>query len=239
MAEITEIDDLELKRMSSLCGAFVPGQFMHINDADDSVRRTHAQVHHITTPTRTEGRSLTNRTTLASAIPPKIRRLGAELPAHREQLEALVRGEELPKSSEFPHLAWEAIKVGLAQENFMHAKLNRHIDEIQASHGDIALLLDLNAELSGMKEESEEFSEKAREILDRLHARGIDIRGQNIGEIKRQTGSHESRIRSDIQIKFTTKVQYLMQQVESMNQILQNIIRSDSKLKEKTQQLPR
>ena len=131
------------------------------------------------------------------------------------------------------------MKVGLAKENQIHDLLNSHIEQIENAHSHISLLLDLNAELGGSKEDQTEFSDKAKQILSELNSQGIEIHGETVGEIKRLSSSHESRLRSEIQIKFTTKVQHLMQQIESINQILQNIIRSDAKLKEKANQLNR
>lgn len=152
-----------------------------------------------------------------------------------QALDALNNYKSAVERLEFPNLAWEAVKAGLRKEHSLETRINTHIDAIQTSHDDIALLLDLQSALS----KKEEVSEQARILLDKLEARGIHLQGDNAEEIKRLASSHESKLRSDVQIQFTTKVQYLMQQIESLNQILQNIIRSDQKLKEKANQLPR
>lgn len=143
------------------------------------------------------------------------------------------------KTLEFPHLAWEALKLGLAKENQLNEKLNQCLDEIEKSQDNISLLLQLNGELSSLKDDDTELSAKAMEILQKLKDRGIDLNkdGQTAEELRRKVNSNESSLRSQMQIQFTTKVQRYMQQIESLMQILQNIIRNDAKLKEKANQL--
>lgn len=215
----------------------------HIDDLAEKeakiIRNTTAQVPNLPSLTLTEGASLDGRVTPGPLVTENLIRIAnEELPAYVEELKQIATQETVP--SKFPHLAWEAIQVGLKREAFIHNKLNAHIDAIERSHDDISLLLTLNAELGGVKEdENNELSEKAQNLIAQLKERGIELKGESAGEIKRQASAHESRLRSEIQIKFTTKVQTLMQQVESLMQILQNIIRSDSKLKEKANQLPR
>ena len=236
-----EVDLEDINRISSF-GAQNLESPTHIDDMEEEeasiIRKTMAQISNLPLLTQlSDANSLDGRVTIGAPVSPTITQCAEELSTYEEQVEQIANQEILPL--EFPHLAWEAIKAGLAKENFIHEQLNRYIDEIQNAHGDISLLLDLNAELGAVKEENSEFSERAQNLLEQLRGRGIDLQGETIGDIKRLAGSHESRLRSEIQIKFTTKVQYLMQQIESMNQILQNIIRNDSKLKEKANQLPR
>jgi hypothetical protein len=145
------------------------------------------------------------------------------------------------KTLDFPHLAWEALKLGLAKENHLNEKLNGCLDEIEKMQENISLLLELNGELGALKEDDTELSLKVMELLQKLKERGIDLNkeGQTAEELRRKVNSHESGLRSQMQIQFTTKVQRYMQQIESLIQILQNIIRNDAKLKEKANQLPR
>lgn len=147
--------------------------------------------------------------------------------------------QDTAKAIAFPHLAWESLKFGLQVENRINEKLNKHIDAIREKQVNISLLLDLSGEIGGLKEDGQELPPKALEILEQLKARGIDLRKENqsIEELKRQASSKESDLRSQMQIAFTTEVQRLMQQIESIHQILQNIIRSDAKVKEKANQL--
>lgn len=231
-------EELEFDPMPSF-GAINLETPTHINDLDEEeanlIRKTQAQLANLPTNLPTDARlaeSLINRVSIENQDV-AIQESYNELAQYKEEI------KEASILVPFPHLAWEAIKVGLAKQDQIHDKLHQHIDEIDQAQKDISLLLDLSAELSNMKEDNKELSERAQSLLDQLKNRGMELNGETVGDIKRLTGSHESRLRSEIQIKFTTKVQYLMQQIESMMQILQNIIRNDSKLKEKANQLTR
>ncbi len=237
-----ETDNIRWRHVPS--GMSVPEQPMRISEADLKTQKTHGRLP-LLAPTLADlslAESLEGRVTLGTPLSPALLQLSKDLPTYKAEIEETINRVsetgELPKPFEFPNLAWEAIKAGLEQDDFIYAKLNEHISNIETAHADIALLLNLNAELSGVEDE-EGLSEKAREILEELSDRGIDIEAESVGEIKQLAGSHESRLRSEIQIKFTTKVQYLMQNLQSLNEILQKIIQYDSKLKEYINQRPK
>lgn len=212
---------------------------LHISDMRpeeaDLIRKVVALAHEeFMTPTGT-ARSLVGRADLSVPISPTA---AAWLPRLEDHLADVQNISEV-KTLEFPHLAWEALKLGLAKENQLNEKLNNCLDEIEKSQDNISLLLQLNGELSSLKDDDTELSPKAMEILQKLKDRGVDLNkeGQTAEELRRKVNSNESGLRSQMQIQFTTKVQRYMQQIESLMQILQNIIRNDAKLKEKANQL--
>jgi hypothetical protein len=144
----------------------------------------------------------------------------------------------------FPHLAWESVKAGLAQEKIINNKINGYVDEIEKHQKDIDTLLDLNAELTKMKEGN--LSEKAKDLLNQLKERGIDLwKGEDkltkekISELKTLSSQQVDKLRSKIQIIFSTKVQSSMQNINSIMEVLKNIISNNRKLIDRTLTLPR
>lgn len=193
----------------------------------------------LSAPTGTE-KSLVGRATLGMPVSPTATE---RLHEAEEYLEQLQNTKEMPSDPRaFPNLAWESVMLGLARENHLNRKLNEHVDAIQEMQNNISLLLNLSTEISGLKEEEEaKLPEKAQQILEQLEARGIKLRkeGQTIEELKRQGSSRESGLRSEIEIRFTTQVQRAMGQIQAIIEILQHIIRSNEKLEERANQLPR
>lgn len=196
---------------------------------------------HLITPTG-NGSSLVGRSGLGAPVSPTAAAWLPQLEDHLAEVQNISMAPlEETKSLAFPHLAWEALQLGLAKENQLNEKLNQCLDEIEKMQDNISLLLKLNGEIGSLKDDDTELSPKTMEILEQLKERGIDLNkdGQTAEELRRKVNSSESGLRSQMQIKFTTQIQRYMQQIETMMQILQNIIRNDAKLKEKTQQLPR
>src|SRR3990167_9203126 len=72
---------------------------------------------------------------------------------------------------DYPYLAWEAVKAGLAKERLMNQQLDAHIAKAEAHQKNMDLLLDLNAELTAMNDGGE-MNEKITELLRELKERG-------------------------------------------------------------------
>ncbi|MBU6383808.1 MAG: hypothetical protein KGQ49_01025 [Verrucomicrobia bacterium] len=226
--ELEEIDDIGIRRR--VIPTPTDDTQIHVSELppsdQDLIQRTMLQTSNIVTPTG-PGKTLVGRVTQETSVTPE--ECLSRLENYHNELGQI---QEIPSEpSAFPNLAWEALKLGLAKEEAVNEQLNREIDRIQEMQTNISLLLDLNAEISGSKEDAP-LSAKAEALLMQLEARGVSLRkeGQSIEELKRKAGSKESSLRSEMQIVFTTKVQRLMQMVESMMQILQHIIRSNTKL---------
>lgn len=235
---IPDDDDLRSRSFS------VDNSKLHISDMRpedaDLVRKVAALAQaHIIAPTG-PAPSLINRVEPGMPISPTAAAWLPQLEDHLSEVQSIsLAPVQEAKTLDFPHLAWEALKLGLAKENQLNEKLNACLDEIEKSQESISLLLQLNGELSALKDDDTELSPKALDILQKLKEKGIDLNkeGQTAEELRRKVNSHESGLRSQMQIQFTTKVQRYMQQIESLIQILQNIIRNDAKLKEKANQL--
>ncbi len=240
MTTITDALDSD-NEIRSRSGMSVLGKREHVDELPaqeaSKIRRTEAvAAANITYPPGSP-RSLDGRVEMKPPISAEMaKEWHSKLESHLQEVKSI---DPKKPPTAFPHLAWESIKYGLKAENELSKKLSGHIAEVERMQEDIALLLKLNVAL-GSNDEKAELTDEAKRILEQLEARGIVLKGSgeaNVGELKRLAGSHESKLRSEIQIQFVTKLQRYMQQIESIMQILQKIIQYDSKLKEKTNQL--
>lgn len=167
----------------------------------------------------------------------------ADLAVHKEHLEEIATGQSNRSFyPEFPNLAYEALKLALAKEQITNDKINGHIAEAKKQQDSIKLLLDLTAEINVLKDGGK-LSDKAKEILAKLKEQGIEVwKGgdelskEQVSELKSLSSSQTDTLRSNLQILFTTKIQTLIQEIGTIMDVLKEIIRNDSKLKEKTQQ---
>ncbi len=178
-------------------------------------------------------------------------------PTGSSTLKRVVVGEPLSTEerdtllNDFPQLAWEAIKAGLAKEEIMNRTLNGYIQEAETSQQSIDLLLDLSAALTSMKEEmkEEETQDKmktVKNLLNELKERGIDLKHEaekpftkeEIAELKSLSSAQVDKLRSNVQILFTTKIQPAIQSISSIMEILKDIIRNNNALISKANRLP-
>ena len=171
--------------------------------------------------------------TTFDAKPANIPQLLNDLASVKTDLEQMA--EE--KIDDFPRLAWESVKAGLAQEAKINAQLDRHIEEAQKLQKDIDLLLDFSAELTAHKEGQKELSDKAKSLLAQLKERDIDLwKGEGtpskekISELKSLSSAQVDKIKSNLQIIFTTKIQVLITSIGMIMDTLKDIIRQNSKL---------
>jgi hypothetical protein len=109
---------------------------------------------------------------------------------------------------DFPNLAWEAIDAGLRKEQLTNIELSGHIAHAKEHQANIDLLLDLSAELSSHPENVSELTEKAKEKLEALKYRGIDLwKGEDkkitkdrLSELKTLVSTRVEKERSDLSI---------------------------------------
>ena len=238
MAEIALDTDYEIDALRRVHGfSPVTSEKVHVNDMKaeeaDLIRKTIAQMPHISTPIPSStDASLAGRATL-----------GPVDSAVAEAADPAIAWEAV---SEFPNLAWEAIKAGLVKEQITNAQLNAHIKEAEKHQKDIDLLLDFSAELTGHKDDASDLTERAKELIEELKGRGIDlwkgedktITKEKISALKDLSNSHVDKIRSNLQILFTTKIQVKIQAIGSIMEALKDIIRNNRKVCDKANQLP-
>lgn len=140
--------------------------------------------------------------------------------------------------TEHPNLAWEAIKVGLLKEKITNDQLNAHIKEAEKHQKDIDLLLDFNSEMAGFKDDATELSQRAKELLEELKARGIDlwkgedrtVNKERVSSMKELSSNHIDKSRSKLQNLVLTKIQPKIANIGAIMETLKDIIRNNTKL---------
>ncbi|PIS02772.1 MAG: hypothetical protein COT85_01705 [Chlamydiae bacterium CG10_big_fil_rev_8_21_14_0_10_42_34] len=184
--------------------------------------------------------SLAGRVTLGA---PTIASLEKDVTDYKTQLE---NAPKEPSRLNFPNLAWESVKAGLEKEAQINSQLNVHLKEAEKNQKDIDLLLDLSAELTSFKKDENKTTEKLKEILGELKERGINLRvndeetltEEKIAELKSLSSAQIDKLRSNLQILFTTKIQTLIQSISAILEILKDIIRNNNQLVRTANRLP-
>lgn len=249
-----EIDELEdTKRVSN--SVFATEQAtdpLHINDMKpeeaELIRKTLAQMANIGAPIPSQiDKPLTGRVSVGAPTSATLNRIDSALADHLVELEEVEADLQNKGSAikDFPNLAWESIQAGLIKEQITNDQINAHVKEAENIQKDIDLLLELSAELTALKE-GEAPTEKMKEILDQLKIRDIDLwkrdlsemNKEEISEMKSLSSAQVDKLRSNLQIIFTTKVQVLIQSIGSIMEILKDIIRNNSRLINAANRLP-
>lgn len=169
----------------------------------------------------------------------------ADLKNQLEDVEEKLTGPNPPAPHEagFPNVAFEALMAGLIKESTTNTQLQGHIAKVKETQKDIDLLLDLSAALTASKND-QKMSEEVKRLLGELKSRGIDLwKGEvldkeKISELKSLTSAQVDKLRSNLQIVFTTKIQTLIQQIGAILESIKDIIRQNSRVISTANRLP-
>lgn len=160
-------------------------------------------------------------------------------------LAAPLAEERVTAVSSFPNLAFEAVNASLIQERRTNDKINEQIRAIEEQQNLISDLLDLSAECTAHKGGAT--SEKMRGLLAKLKEKGIELwKGEDtnnlpkekVSEIKSLISAQIDKAKSNIQIRFTTKVQPDLQRISAIMEAVKHIINSNSRLINAANRLP-
>jgi hypothetical protein len=145
------------------------------------------------------------------------------------------------KGVEFPNLAFEVVKLGMAFEKYQtENKLNRYQKEGHEHKATIELLLKLSAKVQKLPTDSapHPVTPEMKEMIGKLKEKGIDI-FPDLGEkftkeqlvaAKSLIGSHIDQLRLKLQDLFTTKISTTIQFLNSMADVMKNVIRNHDRL---------
>jgi hypothetical protein len=250
MADITIESDFDIHELGRSRGHTpIPTDGkVHVDDMSDQeaalIRKTVAQMPHIPSLiSYTNPRSLDGRASIGP--------VDSILPAPLDnEVRAPVGGITLDPAeetdpnivlqavTEHPNLAWEAIKMGLMKERVTNDQLNAHIKEAEKHQKDIDLLLDFNAEMSGFKDDGTELSQRAKELLEELRERGIDlwkgedktVNKERVSSMKELSSNHIDKSRSKLQNLVLTKIQPKIANIGAIMETLKDIMRNHTKL---------
>lgn len=199
---------------------------------EETMRKTAAMADHIPF----DGPCSMDPPLLGRVSLPVLQQIESDLEQAKESLER--------KPIQLPNLAWEAVKAGLNQEKVVNDKINGYVQEAEKIQKDIDLLLDVSAELTAHKD-NQEMPEKMKTLLAELKERGIDLwKGEGpltkdkISELKSLSSAQVDKLRSNLQIIFTTKIQVLIQTIGSILDIVKDIIRNQNRFIQATLRLP-
>lgn len=158
-----------------------------------------------------------------------------------------LQGENPPAPHEFkfPNLAWEAVQLALAKEAWTDEQLKKHVAEAKGHQKDIDLLLDVSAELTGLKDGQKEITPALQQKFDELKERGIDLwKGEDktltkekIFEIKSLSSAQVDKLRSNLQIIFVSKLQPLIQAMGAILEGFRKIVSDSDRVIRKTLEL--
>jgi hypothetical protein len=126
-------------------------------------------------------------------------------------------------------IAYDFIRLGLKSQGRIHQDISRYIDQAEEHQKTIGLLLDFQSELSKNPQNQ---TPKMAELIGQLKEKGIEMEfaKDRISELKSLASAQVDKKRSEIQIIFTTKLQVKVQHMGSINDILKDIIRYNSRL---------
>lgn len=124
------------------------------------------------------------------------------------------------------NLGYLAVSLAQKVERFMNAKINNFIQESSKIQKTIDQLVDLNGKLSihNDNENEKTITDEIRELCKSLKENGIDILSEKetkltrerLAEIKANVSAHTDRLKTDLQILFTTKIQVSIQEIQSV-----------------------
>jgi len=133
-----------------------------------------------------------------------------------------------------PNLAWEAIQAALAYERLSNEKLDGHLKTAEGYQKTIDSLLSLNEELTlNSDQETHTLSERAKTILSDLEIPSKDtLSKEELLQLKSNVSGKMDQCRSKVQTLVTTDIHKELQNASSINDIMKEMIKQNSRLLE-------
>ena len=149
---------------------------------------------------------------------------------------------------DFPNFALAAVRFSILRENYGNQKLRALSANVKNQIQTIDLLLNLNSELISLPDkEPYELTPKIKDLLFSLERENIQIgkdftgkiNKEKLGEMKSQISAHIDKLRTSLQTTISTEIQPEANNLQSIMNIVQQIIQMDGRLKKKTQEVTR
>lgn len=162
-----------------------------------------------------------------------------------ESVDGVDMMQEAVKTDNFPNIALEVVRLALRVENYQTThKLNALQKEGHELKGKIELLLNLKGELQAISKKdaaSYELSDKAKDLLRQLREKEIDVfpgAGNSVTKVEmtEAKGRIESQIshhRTELQVLFSTKISVTVQFLNSMIDVVKNILKNTERANSK------
>jgi hypothetical protein len=225
--EISEINEIGSPSVSLPCE-------MPLSPQDSAIQKV--AKNHIETNLES-CKSLNGRVSTYNSLEDRIQLL-EEAKEELEFSNAILTKEKFNKA--MPNLAFEILKLGAKKEAHIHAEINRHLEEGQRLRSQIHDLLDLSAEITKMPSDAKQLSEGAVALLKKLKESGIDlwdkfdgpISKEKLMDLKAEASSRVDRLRSDVNILLSTKVNHLTQVIlPTLLEMMKKIVQEDREAK--------
>ena len=235
---MSEINQINNKDKAALSGAASREKAASVKDLhpNDAVVRTHASAPGAIEETehpREERRIDEQRIT-----PPPISAMAVENAAANAGVGTQKR---------MPDFALAVINVAMAREAFGSQKLKTLAAQVREQLGDIDILLDLSTELTSLPDQdTHDVSDKMRNLIGKLEVHKIQVwKGdgklskEKLSEMKAQIASQIDKLRTSLQTTISTEIQPEANNLQSIMNIVQQIVQSDARMKRKATEVPR
>jgi len=128
------------------------------------------------------------------------------------------------------NVGWEIVNVGLKKERIYNSELLKKTNEATEIQQTIQKLIELNGQLS-ISEKDVVLSDKTLALFKELEKAKITIlqpadkkiSPTRMAEIKAQIGAHNDRLKTELQTLFTTKIQVMINELNSLLDTLRTI----------------
>jgi|GEM_PF-2558204 len=128
------------------------------------------------------------------------------------------------------NVGWEIVNIGLKKERIYNSELLKKTNEATEIQQTIQKLIELNGQLS-ISEKDVVLSDKTIALFKELEKAKITIvqpadkkiSPARMAEIKAQIGAHNDRLKTELQTLFTTKIQVMINELNSLLDTLRTI----------------
>jgi hypothetical protein len=128
------------------------------------------------------------------------------------------------------NIGWQIVKIGLDKEKIYYNKLNRCTNTASEMQQTIQKLIELNGQLP-ISEKDVGLSDQALALCKDLEKANIillqpgekKISPTRMAELKAQVGAHNDRLKTELQTLFTTKIQVMINELNSLLESLKTI----------------
>jgi len=136
------------------------------------------------------------------------------------------------------NITYSIVNLVLAKEQLNNEKLHHYAGEASKIQDSIELLVNLNGKLSVSDQDiavTDEVRQMAQDLqkqnIEILHDGEKTIKPERMTEIKALIGSHTDRLKTQLQQIFTTKIQVVISETNSILEAVRMILKYDDRLK--------
>jgi hypothetical protein len=161
------------------------------------------------------------------------------LPVQKELSDTDQKVNQLATVDHFPNLTWEILNCYLNYQESQQKKLTNLSNDASHINQKINNLTELRSKLPN-NEKSVELSESAQLLVKDLEKEGISLLQPNektissarMEDLKTQIDAERDRLKSELNILFSSKMPVLIKELQSIEEVVRAILKSDDRMKE-------